>query len=83
MVTLAHRAQFHGQEELQSIDQFSNVGWLMIMSTLEELIKCRGTHDQLISVFTNSSGVFLFTHAAAAAAIVPWQRPLTGINPKP
>jgi hypothetical protein len=40
MVTLAHRAQFHGQEELQSIDQFTNVGWLMIMSTLEELIKC-------------------------------------------
>jgi hypothetical protein len=31
MVTLANRAQFHGQEELQSIDRFSNVGWLMIM----------------------------------------------------
>lgn len=40
MVTLANHAQFHGQDELQSIDQFSNVGWLMIMSTLEELIKC-------------------------------------------
>jgi hypothetical protein len=39
MVTLANRAQFHGREELQSIDRFSNVGWLMIMSTLEELIK--------------------------------------------
>ncbi len=40
MVILAHCAQFHGQEELQSIDQFTNVGWLMIMSKLEELIKC-------------------------------------------